>query len=255
MYLRFPGLPREPTIYHASKRSSVASLPLAWHRRHPPSSLFQKKWALWLLLLLVGPHHIDDQVRSPPCKSFVGHWSKKVAQSSPRISCWSPHRRHRHLLSFPSSTRSLPLERCCSLSTCYSTTKTIMSLLATSDAKAPNSLSRTLEPFVCGGSAATFASVIIHPIDLAKVRFLNRMSGCSTTFVEEKKTKRWRFLGGRRKNLIWSCVFLSLPHFIHSFNGEMFRIYIPMYMCTLLFLAPPVHIYLYIRSACNCLVN
>ena len=24
------------------------------------------------------------------------------------------------------------------------------------------------EPFVCGGSAATFASVIIHPMDLAK---------------------------------------------------------------------------------------
>ena len=29
---------------------------------------------------------------------------------------------------------------------------------------------KTAEPFVCGGSAATFASVIIHPIDLAKVR-------------------------------------------------------------------------------------
>jgi len=28
---------------------------------------------------------------------------------------------------------------------------------------------KTAEPFVCGGSAATFASVIIHPIDLAKV--------------------------------------------------------------------------------------
>jgi solute carrier family 25 oxoglutarate transporter 11 len=26
------------------------------------------------------------------------------------------------------------------------------------------------EPFVCGGSAATFASIIIHPMDLAKVR-------------------------------------------------------------------------------------
>lgn len=29
---------------------------------------------------------------------------------------------------------------------------------------------KTLEPFVCGGSAATFASCVIHPIDLAKVR-------------------------------------------------------------------------------------
>eukprot|EP00529_Nitzschia_sp_RCC80_P029485 CAMPEP_0113495466 /NCGR_PEP_ID=MMETSP0014_2-20120614/29625_1 /TAXON_ID=2857 /ORGANISM="Nitzschia sp." /LENGTH=322 /DNA_ID=CAMNT_0000389367 /DNA_START=292 /DNA_END=1260 /DNA_ORIENTATION=- /assembly_acc=CAM_ASM_000159 len=31
-------------------------------------------------------------------------------------------------------------------------------------------LAKALEPFVCGGSAATFASIIIHPIDLAKVR-------------------------------------------------------------------------------------
>jgi hypothetical protein len=31
-------------------------------------------------------------------------------------------------------------------------------------------LAKTAEPFVCGGSAATFASVVIHPIDLAKVR-------------------------------------------------------------------------------------
>lgn len=31
-------------------------------------------------------------------------------------------------------------------------------------------LAKTLEPFVCGGSAATCASVVIHPMDLAKVR-------------------------------------------------------------------------------------
>lgn len=31
-------------------------------------------------------------------------------------------------------------------------------------------VAKTLEPFVCGGSAATFASVAIHPMDLAKVR-------------------------------------------------------------------------------------
>ena len=31
-------------------------------------------------------------------------------------------------------------------------------------------IAKTAEPFVCGGSAATFASVAIHPIDLAKVR-------------------------------------------------------------------------------------
>ena len=38
---------------------------------------------------------------------------------------------------------------------------------------------KTAEPFVCGGSAATFASVIIHPIDLAKV--------CFTSFVGWKR--------------------------------------------------------------------
>mmetsp|Transcript_53717 Transcript_53717/g.64788 ORF Transcript_53717/g.64788 Transcript_53717/m.64788 type:complete len:306 (+) Transcript_53717:193-1110(+) len=31
-------------------------------------------------------------------------------------------------------------------------------------------VAKVLEPFVCGGSAATFASCVIHPIDLAKVR-------------------------------------------------------------------------------------
>lgn len=35
---------------------------------------------------------------------------------------------------------------------------------------APNSFAKKAEPFVCGGSAATFASCVIHPIDLAKVR-------------------------------------------------------------------------------------
>ena len=30
-------------------------------------------------------------------------------------------------------------------------------------------LAKTLEPYVCGGTAATFGSCCIHPIDLAKV--------------------------------------------------------------------------------------
>lgn len=34
----------------------------------------------------------------------------------------------------------------------------------------PKAFAKTLEPFVCGGSAATFASIVIHPLDLAKVR-------------------------------------------------------------------------------------
>ena len=34
---------------------------------------------------------------------------------------------------------------------------------------APSSFVKTAEPFVCGGSAATFASCVIHPMDLAKV--------------------------------------------------------------------------------------
>ena len=37
-------------------------------------------------------------------------------------------------------------------------------------AHAGNALAKTLEPFVCGGAAATFASIVIHPLDLAKVR-------------------------------------------------------------------------------------
>jgi hypothetical protein len=36
--------------------------------------------------------------------------------------------------------------------------------------KKTSGLSKTLEPFACGGLAATFASIVIHPIDLAKVR-------------------------------------------------------------------------------------
>lgn len=35
---------------------------------------------------------------------------------------------------------------------------------------APSTFVKTAEPFACGGSAATFASCVIHPIDLAKVR-------------------------------------------------------------------------------------
>jgi len=31
-------------------------------------------------------------------------------------------------------------------------------------------VAKKAEPFVCGGSAAMFASCVIHPIDLAKVR-------------------------------------------------------------------------------------
>lgn len=34
----------------------------------------------------------------------------------------------------------------------------------------PSGILKKAEPFVCGGSAATFASCVIHPIDLAKVR-------------------------------------------------------------------------------------
>ena len=40
--------------------------------------------------------------------------------------------------------------------------------------KHESQLAKSLEPFVCGGAAATFASIIIHPIDLAKVRFFFR---------------------------------------------------------------------------------
>jgi solute carrier family 25 (mitochondrial oxoglutarate transporter), member 11 len=39
-----------------------------------------------------------------------------------------------------------------------------------STSKPPGGVAKTLEPFVCGGASATSASIIIHPIDLAKVR-------------------------------------------------------------------------------------
>lgn len=37
---------------------------------------------------------------------------------------------------------------------------------------------KTVEPFVTGGAAATFASIVIHPIDLAKVSFSARKRNC-----------------------------------------------------------------------------
>ena len=49
-------------------------------------------------------------------------------------------------------------------------------------------LAKTAEPFVCGGSAATFASVVIHPIDLAKVRFSS-----DATYGDEVVIVGWRF--------------------------------------------------------------
>lgn len=42
--------------------------------------------------------------------------------------------------------------------------------MPSSTEKAPSKLAITLQPFACGGFAATFASVFIHPLDLAKVR-------------------------------------------------------------------------------------
>lgn len=42
------------------------------------------------------------------------------------------------------------------------------SLLASSPQS--SSIAKTLQPFLCGGAAATWASVVIHPMDLAKVR-------------------------------------------------------------------------------------
>jgi len=42
--------------------------------------------------------------------------------------------------------------------------------MATGTKAPPKSLAKKVEPFVCGGTAATFASIVIHPMDLAKVR-------------------------------------------------------------------------------------
>jgi hypothetical protein len=65
-----------------------------------------------------------------------------------------------------STTRSTTTTRP-SLFCLWKKTTTIQSFYTMSSSKG---VTKQLEPFVCGGSAATFASVVIHPIDLAKVR-------------------------------------------------------------------------------------
>lgn len=55
------------------------------------------------------------------------------------------------------------------MSTLASKSATSGATTATTTA-APSKLAKNLEPFVCGGAAATFASCVIHPLDLAKVR-------------------------------------------------------------------------------------
>lgn len=47
--------------------------------------------------------------------------------------------------------------------------------------KQPPTFVKVAEPFLCGGAAASFASIVIHPIDLAKVcRCMKRMSVIKT---------------------------------------------------------------------------
>jgi len=50
----------------------------------------------------------------------------------------------------------------------YYSKQALITKMSTQNAKT-SGLAKTLEPFVCGGLSATFASVVIHPIDLAKV--------------------------------------------------------------------------------------
>lgn len=54
--------------------------------------------------------------------------------------------------------------------TAPSTTASKLKVQATKRTAEPSGIAKALEPFVCGGSAATFASIVIHPLDLAKVR-------------------------------------------------------------------------------------
>lgn len=41
--------------------------------------------------------------------------------------------------------------------------------MATATKSEGNAFAKAAQPFVCGGAAATFASIVIHPMDLAKV--------------------------------------------------------------------------------------
>jgi solute carrier family 25 oxoglutarate transporter 11 len=38
-----------------------------------------------------------------------------------------------------------------------------------------NKIAKIAEPFVCGGTAATMASIAIHPMDLAKVSVVGKV--------------------------------------------------------------------------------
>lgn len=67
-------------------------------------------------------------------------------------------------------------------------------------------LAQTLEPFVCGGSAATFASVVIHPMDLAKVRKLllnmSESSADNLTILPGAHAALWADEPGKASSII-----------------------------------------------------
>ena len=86
-------------------------------------------------------------------------------------------------------------------------------------------LAKTAEPFVCGGSAATFASVVIHPIDLAKVCvfFVERQNfwegkSCSLPRMEirhvthQKWTEMPAMLGRKCRKAKFGCWSEVGPH-------------------------------------------
>jgi Mitochondrial carrier protein len=56
-----------------------------------------------------------------------------------------------------------------------------------SDSKERMTLAKRLEPFACGGASATLASVVIHPMDLAKVRRQHEERAPEIRFAEGKK--------------------------------------------------------------------
>jgi Mitochondrial carrier protein len=56
-----------------------------------------------------------------------------------------------------------------------------------SDSKERMTLAKRLEPFACGGASATLASVVIHPMDLAKVRRQHETGSGEIRYAEGMK--------------------------------------------------------------------
>ena len=78
----------------------------------------------------------------------------------------------------------------------------------------PSSIAKSLEPFVCGGAAATFASIVIHPMDLAKV--------CKRIVFFFVRNQSTRILFCHRKNCFVFVDYLTARFFLENWHFSFF---------------------------------